>query len=305
MTRSYFWTKTWGAPDVPEYDALALSHEKTRGRILEYIQPGDIVVYLTSDGKEADPMLRGRLAGAVEIAEPLAKVDVESLRPGQKRPPEHYREDGRFRWPYGVAVSRCWKFIEQEQNDTLIPKHAALRMQGAATIHKMELEEIGRLMALEVREVVNGQETSRLPFSGSIQRPWRQKTGWLDGFEVQPGTELYIAFISDAHGLTFKVGSGKSKDRLQEINKFRRGSMGEVLWSMKSTYEFSSVEAARAAEDYILEMGKKEGHGSPDHSEFLFGISMRRINELYSEAIEIGLATDDELANKRFRHQID
>ncbi len=292
MTRNYYWTKTWGAPDVPKYSALALSYEKTRERVLEYIQPGDIVVYLTSDGKEADPMLRGRLAGAVEIAEPVTIVDVENLRLGQDRPPEHYRADGRFRWPYGIAISRCWSFIEQEQNDTLIPNHAALGMQGAATIHKMESAEVGRLMTLEVREVVEGGNVVRLPFSGSLQRPWRQKAGWRDGANVQPGTQLYIAYISDAYGLTFKIGSGKTEERLQELNKYRRGSNGEVLWSIKSKYDFDTVDAARAAEDYILKGGKKAGYGSQDHSEFLVGISIREMNALYSEAIKVGLAKD-------------
>lgn len=297
MARSYYWTKTWGAPDIPKHDALALSHQKTRDRILEYIQPGDIVVYLTSDGKEADPMLRGRLAGAVEIANPLVKVDVESLRPELMRFPEHYREDGRFRWPYGIAVSRCWRFIEQEQNDTLIPNHANFGLQGAATIHPMEPEEIGRLMALEVTEVIDGEEPIKLPFSGSLQRPWRQKEGRREGADVHPGTELYIAHIADNHGLTFKIGSGKADDRLIEMNRYRRGSKGEILWSMKSRYEFSTVEAARAAEDYILKMGKEAGYGSTDHSEFLVGISARKINELYSKAIELGLHEDDQQAN--------
>lgn len=296
MARSYYWTKTWGAPDIPEHDALALSHQKTRERILDYIQPGDIVVYLTSDSKEADPMLLGRLAGAVEIADPVETVDVESLRPGVRRPPEHHREDGRFRWPYGIAVSRCWRFIEQEQNDTLIPNHAALRMQGAATIHAMESEEIGRLMALEVREIIEGEEPSKLPFSGSLQRPWRQKAGRRESSDVQPGTELYIALIADRHGLTFKVGSGKAEERLKALNIYRRGSEGEVLWSIKSKYDFASIEAARAAEDYILEKGKAAGHGSPDNSEFLIGMTMRRINELFSEAIVVGLAEDERVA---------
>ncbi len=297
MTRSYYWTKTWGAPDIPKYDALALSHQKTRDRILEHIQPGDIVVYLTSDGKEADPMLKGRLAGAVEIADPVVTVDVESLRPAAQRPPRDYREDGRFRWPYGIAISRSWHFIEQEKNDTLIPNHADLLIQGAATIHSMEPEDIGRLMALEVAEVIEDEEPIKLPFSGSLQRPWRQKEGPREGADVHPGTELYIAQIADNHGLTFKVGYGKAGDRLKDMNKYRRGSKGEMLWSMKSKYEFNTVEAARSAEDYILKMGKDAGHGSSDHSEFLVGISARKINELYSKAIELGLNEDDQQAN--------
>lgn len=295
MTRRYYWTKTWGAPDVPEYDALALSHEGTRQRILGYIQPGDIVVYLTSDAKESDPMLRGRLAGAVEIADPVQKVDVEALRPGVRRPPQHYREgDGRFRWPYGIAVSRTWSFIEQESNDTLIPDHAGKGMQGAASIHEMRPEEIGRLMSLNVHEQVKDEATEKLPFQGSLHRPWRQKAGMRAPANVDPGTHLYIAQIYDAHGLTFKVGSGKAAERIEDLNRYRRLTQGEAKWSERSSSHFATVAGARAAEDFILSEAKKARYGSKDHSEFLVGISSRDLNALYSKAIEIGLAMDAE-----------
>ncbi|QQA44313.1 GIY-YIG nuclease family protein [Pelagovum pacificum] len=295
MNRRYYWTKTWGAPDIPEYDALALSHEGTRQRILGYIQPGDIIVYLTSDAKESDPMLRGRLAGAVEIADPVLEVDVEFLRPNEKRPPEHYRDgDGRFRWPYGIAVSRTWVFIEQESNDTLIPDHADKRMQGAASIHEMRPEEIGRLMSLDVREQVKGGATAKLPFQGSLHRPWRQQAGMRKAANVNPGTHLYIAQIYDAHGLTFKVGSGKVADRVDELNRYRRLTQGEAKWSERSSSQFATVAGARAAEDFILFEAKKAGYGSDDHSEFLVGISSRDLNALYAKSIEIGLAVDAE-----------
>ena len=196
---------------------MALSPAGTRQRILSYIQPGDIVVYLTSDAKESDPMLRGRLAGAVEIADPVEEVDGESMRPDIKRPAEHCRGgDGRFRWPYGIAVSRTWTFIEQESNDTLIPDHADKGMQGAASIHEMRPEEIGRLMSLNVRERVKGEDTAKLPFQGSLHRHWRQKAGIREAANVNPGSQLYIAQIYDTHGLTFKVGSGKAADRIKD-----------------------------------------------------------------------------------------
>lgn len=295
MGRRYYWTKTWGAPDVPEYDALALSHEGTRRRILSYIQPGDIVVFLTSDARESDPMLRGRLAGAVEIADPIQEVDVESLRPDGRKVPKHYREgDGRFRWPFGIAVSRTWVFIEQESNDTLIPDHADKGLQGAASIHEMRPEEIGRLMSLNVREQVKEGATKKLPFQGSLHRPWRQKAGMRASANVDPGTHLYIAQIYDTHGLTFKIGSGKAAERIEDLNQYRRLSQGEAKWSEMSSNQFATVAGARAAEDFILIEAKKAGYGSNDHSEFLVGISSRDLNALYSRAIEIGLTVDAE-----------
>lgn len=219
----------------------------------------------------------------------------KSLRPDMKRPPEHYRAgDGRFRWPYGIAVSRTWSFIEQESNDTLIPGHALKGMQGAASIHEMRPEEIGRLMSLNVREQVKGDATAKLPFQGSLHRPWHQKAGMRGPANVNPGTHLYIAQIYDDYGLTFKVGSGKAADRIEELNRYRRLTQGEAKWSERSSSQFATVSGARAAEDFILLEAKKAGYGSDDHSEFLVGISNRELNALYSKAIEIGLAVDAE-----------
>jgi hypothetical protein len=292
---NYYWTKTWGAPDVPEFDGLALSHEGYRANILEFIQPGDIVLYLTSDAKEADPMLHGRLAGAVQIADPIKAIDIGFQRPGIKRPAEHYRKDGRFRWPFGIAISRSWTFIDQVSNSDLIANHGTYGMQGAATIHPMSQDQIAKLVCLQVREVTKDGTAERLPFAGSLKRPWHQKAGTRASTVIDPGRELYIAWIADHHGLTYKIGSGKASERVAELNMYRRGSLGEMLWSKHSSYEFDSVDGARAAEDHILAEAKKAGYGSKDHSEFLVGITNKELNALYGAAIEIGLAKDQEV----------
>ena len=61
MDRRFFWTKVWGAPDVPAHDALAFNYKSTRDDALATILPGDIIVYLTSDATEALPMMCGRV----------------------------------------------------------------------------------------------------------------------------------------------------------------------------------------------------------------------------------------------------
>ena len=111
---------------------------------------------------------------------------------------------------------------------------------------------------------------------------------------VDPGTHLYIAQIYDAHGLTFKVGSGKAAERIEDLNRYRRLTQGEAKWSERSSSRFATVAGARAAEDFILLEAKKSGYGSKDHSEFLVGISSRDLNALYSRAIQIGMAVDAE-----------
>ena len=291
MERRYFWTKVWGAPDVPAHDALAFSHEGTRDDVLAEILAGDIVVFLTSDATEADSMMRGRVAGAVEIADPPEPVMVEALRVNRSRP-EDYRKDGRFRWPFGITVSRTWKVIDQEANDALVPDHASKGIQGAATIHAMQPAEIQRFLRLRVVEQVEGEEADRQPFSASIRRPWLQRAGSRAGSDVQPGSQFYVAVVADANGITFKVGSGKAEDRLAELNRYRRPSQGEVLWSMYQVWDFRTVDAARAAEDNLLGRAKGMGYGSKDHSEFIVGIDMAQLVDLFSEAVDLGSRQD-------------
>ena len=292
MERRYFWTKVWGAPDVPKHDALAFSHERTRDDVLANSLPGDIVVFLTSDATEADALMRGRVAGAVEIADPPEPIMVEPLR-GNRSRPEDFRSDGRFRWPFGITLSRTWRVIDQEANDALVPDHASKGIQGAATIHAMQPLEIQRFLRLRVVEQVDGEKADRQPFSASLRRPWRQKVGPRSGSVVKPGTQLYVAVISDDVGMTFKVGSGKADERLAELNRYRRPSQGEVLWSLFQDWDFATVEAARAAEDHLLERAKEMGWGSKDHSEFIVGIGMSELAELFSEAVDLGATQDD------------
>ena len=291
MDRRFFWTKVWGAPDVPAHDALVFNHESTRDDVLATILPGDIIVYLTSDATEADSMMRGRIAGAVEVAEPPEPVMVEQLRDNRNRP-EDFRKDGRFRWPFGITLSRTWKVIDQEANDALVPDHAALGIQGAATIHSMRPAEVQRFLRLRAVENVDGESPDRQPFSASLRRPWHQKAGARAGSDVQPGSQFYVSVIVDGHGTTFKVGSGKADDRLVALNQYRRPSQGENMWSMYQVWDFMTVDAARTAEDYMLAHATEMGFGSKDHSEFIVGISMAQLADLFSEAVECGVQRD-------------
>lgn len=297
--RAYYWTKVWGKPDIPDHEALAFNSERTRDAVLATIRPGDVIVYLTSDATEADPMMRGRVAGAVEIADPPVPVMVEDLRREERARPEHYRDDWRFRWPHGITIARSWHVVDQEANDTLIPDHASKGIQGAATIHPMTPEEVQRfhrLRVIDVEAAENG-EAAREPFATSLRRPWRQKAGRRAGADVVPGCELYLAVIHDKHGMTFKVGSGKTADRLVALNCYRRASQGEALWSIYQSWEFDTSDQARVAEDHLLARARAMGHGSKDHSEFIVGILMTDLAQLCLEAVAAGEKAGDRLGN--------
>jgi hypothetical protein len=284
--RRYFWTKVWGAPHAPEQSALLFNSEGARDTALGVLKQGDIVVYLTSDRAESDPNFRGRVSGAVEIeGNPVIAADLGIL---ERSRPQDFREDGRFRWPFGVSITRCWRVVDQESSNNLIPTHAEKGIAGAITVHEMSASEISRFQSLRVEEQTNvGPSGKRIPFRSSLRSTFNQHEGIREGSEVHPGSGFYIAVISDEHGLTYKVGSGKIEERIDALNRYRRPSQGESVWSVFLRYDLASPENARAAEDYFLRAAIGEGHGSPDHSEFLTGgMSVKRLNELFSAAVE-------------------
>jgi hypothetical protein len=290
--RSYYWTKVWGRPREPATEALLFNSEGYRDVALQRLRPGDIVVYLTSDATAADPMVRGHVSGAVEIeGRPIL---AEELGIPDRANPVDFREDGRFRWPYGITISRAWRVVDKESNDNLIPGHREKGLQGAATIHEMSLDEVARFQSLRVEEQVSDGSPSADVFLVSLRRPWRQKSGPRASGQVQPGCDLYVAWIADRHGITFKVGSGKHVDRISALNLYRRPSQGEVLWSLAKglRYSFGTPEAAQDAEYHLLERAKAEGFGSPDHSEFLVGITFERVRTLFAKAVEVGLGRE-------------
>lgn len=281
---SYYWTKVWGQPGDPSEEALLFNAKSYRDRAKTLLKLGDVVVYLTSDATYADPAIKGKVAGAVEVSGEL--VMAEDLGIIARGLPEQFRDDGSFRWPYGLTISRSWRVLDRESNDNLIKDHAVKGLQGASFIHEMDPEEIARFQSLRVQE----QGSENIPeevFRVSLRRPWHQKVGTRSGAEVNPGTDLYVAWICDRPEMTVKIGSGKYEDRIAALNMYRRPSQGEHLWALAKgmLYSFPTVENAREAEDYMLLRAKEEGYGSPDHSEFLKDISLERLAQLFGEAV--------------------
>jgi len=128
-------------------------------------------------------------------------------------------------------------------------------------------------------------DTKPVPFATSLKRPWREKEGERSSIHVSPGTDLYVAVVSDSFGTTFKVGSGKADDRFFQMNLFRRGSLNEPLWAIILRCEFETVEKARSAEDRMIAAIHAQNFSLPDHNELAHGISFEEMKVLFNEAV--------------------
>ncbi|MCE6959313.1 hypothetical protein LAZ40_09645 [Cereibacter sphaeroides] len=295
-----FWKKVWGPPRSPSRTMLAFNSEANRRHAQGLLVPGDIVVFLTTNENAANANFRGHVCGAVEIEG--REVLAEDLGIPDLSREVDFREDGTFRWPFGLSVSRCWQVLGRKRNDWLIPDHATYGIQAAARIHPMDEIQARRFRACDVVEVLEEGEAEREVFRESLRRPWRQKAGERQGAEVRPGTELYVARIVDLPKggvvrtvtTTYKVGSGKPEERLAALNLYRRPSCGEPLWNLvpELRHEFRTSDGARDAEDHLLREAKALGHASPDHSEFLQGIGPQDLARLFEAAVKAGQARD-------------
>ena len=56
---SFYWAKVWGQPGDLSEEALLFNAKSYRDRAQSLLNPGDVVVYLTSDATHADPAFKG------------------------------------------------------------------------------------------------------------------------------------------------------------------------------------------------------------------------------------------------------
>ena len=280
----YYWTKVWGLPTMPAAEGLMFNSPGVRDRAAEILRAGDIVVFLASESAQSDPLVRGFVSGIVEIEGNL--VTAEELGLPERARQEDFKEDGRYRWPWGISVSRVWHVTDREGNDTLVPEHRETGIRGAVTVHPMAPASVARLQKLRATEIVNGRPSDPLPFVTCLRKTFFQKEHGRIGTNVTPGSEVYVAVIIDSNGLTFKVGSGKTDDRLEQLNLYRRPSQGEMLWSILMRMDLGDVSMARKAEDQILAAAASRGQISPDHSEFVVGMTMEELKAVFAAAID-------------------
>jgi hypothetical protein len=96
-------TKTWGfsAPSGPLQFSTAGWRTTARGML----EPGDLVVIVGTKGAETDEPERGKVLG---LMEPTRHV-VSSLDYDLIRGPQDLDASGRYKWPFGLELTRAWR----------------------------------------------------------------------------------------------------------------------------------------------------------------------------------------------------
>ena len=104
-----FLTKVWGfGPE--SYPALGFNSEGGRQKLLKESSPGDWVLLAGTRGKPTLPEHQGRLLGKIQLG--TDQIDVEKVLNsiGTEIPDDHYNDDGKYKWPYGLPMLKAYRF---------------------------------------------------------------------------------------------------------------------------------------------------------------------------------------------------
>jgi hypothetical protein len=292
-----FLTKVWGfSPRT--YPALGFASEAGRIKFLRESQPGDWVVLAGTLSAPTSPEHRGRLLGKVQLG--TDEIDVEEVlrSVGTEIPIEHYRDDGEYRWPYGLPIISAEHFLDLPDVAQVFGNYLS-GTQWAA--YALDIDEyLGPEMKTKV-DALKTQPAKIIDAPIIIQQRERQNALILNrngptgpgpsisrnATERTPGSAS--AYLFQLHGGTrevFKVGYATDvQDRLLSLNKGLITTITGYLWKIILKQEFRTERQAYDFEQRLhvyLREHKVQGEQE------VYSISRRTIESIWTDVFTKG-----------------
>jgi hypothetical protein len=157
------------------------------------LKPGDLVVIVGTRGRETEADERGKILGLMEpTTEP-----VSSLEYALSHRPQHFNEDGEYRWPFGLELKHAWSFIEPRARLADLSSRR-FNLDAAQGIVPLEPSEANAILALPRAEI-------------ELLRPI-QAVARIEGIEAArrraapPPAYTYAMAVVGGGQPTFKIG---------------------------------------------------------------------------------------------------
>lgn len=130
---------------------VAFGKEGNRDALIIASSPGDLIVYVGTQGEPTAEGERGRLLGIAEFAR--IAVDAQDLIDPATLRPFDVNADGSLAWPKGLPILRAWRFREPRLKLLDVLRE---QLTFEATVRAVELDEVDAraVMALPREEVV-------------------------------------------------------------------------------------------------------------------------------------------------------
>ncbi|CAO4145459.1 hypothetical protein LPLAFNJD_LOCUS1946 [Methylorubrum aminovorans] len=236
---------------------VAFGKEGNRDALITASSPGDLIVYVGTQGEPTVEAERGRLLGIAEFARVAVDardlIDPATLRPFDLNP------DGSLAWPKGLPILRAWRFQEPRLKLLDILRE---QLTYEATVRAVELDEVDTraVLALPREEAVVPAHPviERLTRLNDALGHGRPTTGpvpviWTGVVSRDVGSEAWTYAMRFGRRNVWKVGHAQDTAvRLAQLNlHVPYEELGEK-WELKLRQRWPDSVQAYAMEQRVF-----------------------------------------------------
>jgi hypothetical protein len=276
-----FISKVWGF-DNP-CGPLIFSTPGWRENAVQKLRPGDRVILVGTMGEETPPPDKNRVLGMMEPSTTrVATSDFPLPNPDDKR---LWKEDGTFRWPYGLLNYRAWEFAPGLFLSAVAPRGGNPFGSAAASgIVSLTAEEEARVLAHPFHQI------PLLTSFSADQKLYGEQEAKRRGAPVPtPGVRASVMHMRNAHADVYwfrlsvngKVAGHKIgwafdwRQRLRQFNAVSLHTLGGLHYKVYKTQLLGTARQAFYIEQELFRIFDANRH--PGNREVLTGISTEKI----------------------------
>jgi hypothetical protein len=288
-----FITKVWGF-DNP-CGPLVFNSPGWRTNAAERLRPGDRVIMVGTMGEETAPENRNRVMGMMEPStEPVAAIDFIIPDQSNRR---FFRDDGSYRWPFGLLNFRAWEFEPGLFLADVAPRDGnQFGSAAAAGIVPLTTEEESRVLShphFEVPLLTSLRTDNRLfgedearrrnappPAEGARRGIMHMRTGMAHVY--------WFRLVAGNRIAGHKIGW--AFDYRQRLSQFRAVSLSRLGGLRYQAHRFQTFETARLA--FKVEQGilkTFDPHRYLFNREVMTGITTPQIETVWNRYVNDAL----------------
>lgn len=293
-----FLTKVWGfSPET--YPALGFNSEGARNKYLKESKPGDWVLMAGTRGKPTNSKDQGRLLGKVQLGTDQINVEEVIKSIGTEIPADHYNDDGRYKWPFGLPMLKAFRFIGAPDLSELFGDYLPGTQWASYALdiqEKLGEEAITKVLSLKVekaniidapaiirqRERHDALVLNRTKTGKTGPEPSDSRSG-SNNKRTSASTYLLQLYHQEKPKNIFKVGySSDTSTRLSDLNKGLLPTVTKYCWKLILTQEF---QTAKHAYDYEQLIHKRLHDKRVENEQEIYSTELKFIRSAWSDIL--------------------
>lgn len=237
--------------DPTEWPVISFRNAGDRDNLLRAVEVGDQIVTIGTLTEQTPNAKRGRLLGIAEIVR--TAVNTESVVRFEVSDTRLFDEEGRFRWPHSILITKARRFNPQPFLQEVLED----QLRRDATVRAVQLSEKDAAAVLSLPYVDieiprtrirdRSDVSPRRPTTGPVPSTWQGSAGR----DINRAAYTYVCRFGQ-HRI-WKVGHAVDLDaRLKELNKHIPPEIIPTPWSYLFNQKWPSEKAAYDMEQRVL-----------------------------------------------------